>query len=725
MHRRLAHVLAIFAASAVVLSASLAFSEKKGAPAGEESAQKGKRTHQIVPKDYFSLAHIIDVAPSPDGGTVAYVELRWESLEKARNIDIWTVDVTSAGGTNRKRLTFDYTADMSPQWSADSKHLYFRSRRKVHTSGKAPWNGKPQIWRINRDGTGLRRITGVAKGVGQWQLARDGSALYYEVKTEQFKKDPFRGLRKKHKSLKYGRGRDKFSSIWKLSLVEWRAEKLVGLKRVARQWSVSPDGRRIAMLTTPDRHLISNEGWSQVDIYDTTTHKTSTVDGALWRKGVPSPYGWLLGLAWSADSSRLAHRVDFDGYPGETFVTTFAADGKATSMRIERPKQDGLRVTWVGGHMAWRGKSDTLCLVATRNAIDDLWCIDGLKGGKQGAATNVTKDSAGSIGTFDFAADDGLLAIAQSGLDYPIDVFAAGQRAAKKGFVRLTRVNPQVDTWKLPTYRDVRWKSKDGTEVHGVLELPPGYDPAAKDKKKLPLLVEIHGGPTSASRRRMRFWIYGRTLFAARGWAVLSPNYRGSTGFGDKFLVDLIGRKNDVDVDDIMAGVDKMVADGIADPDKMAVMGWSNGGFLTNCVIARTTRFKAASSGAGVFDTTMQWMIEDTPGHVVNFAKGLPWTNHKGMVKSSPIYNVHKVKTPTLIHVGENDERVPVEHSRALFRSLHRYLLVPAELVVYPGEPHGLRTRKHRAAKMAWDIKWLDYWVLGKRDKAKTLRPNK
>ncbi|MEY3014374.1 MAG: hypothetical protein RIT45_3109, partial [Pseudomonadota bacterium] len=140
---------------------------------------------------------------------------------------------------------------------------------------------------------------------------------------------------------------------------------------------------------------------------------------------------------------------------------------------------------------------------------------------------------------------------------------------------------------------------------------------------------------------------------------------------------------------------------------------------LTNCMIAADQRFAAASSGAGVFDTTMQWMIEDTPGHVINYNQGQPWTAGPAMQRSSPLYAVNKVKTPTLIHVGEHDERVPVQHSRGLFRALDQYLKVPTQLVVYPGEGHGLTRRAHREAKMRWDIAWFEKYVPGFGDKAK------
>ncbi|MCA9523132.1 MAG: prolyl oligopeptidase family serine peptidase, partial [Myxococcales bacterium] len=115
-----------------------------------------------------------------------------------------------------------------------------------------------------------------------------------------------------------------------------------------------------------------------------------------------------------------------------------------------------------------------------------------------------------------------------------------------------------------------------------------------------------------------------------------------------------------------------------------------------------------------VFDTVLQWLIEDTPGHVINFSRGFPWSKTSTMRQSSPLYSIHNARTPTLIHVGARDERVPAAHSRGLYRALKDYLRVPAELVIYPGEGHGLRKRSHRHAKMLWDIAWFDHYVLKK-----------
>jgi dipeptidyl aminopeptidase/acylaminoacyl peptidase len=266
-----------------------------------------------------------------------------------------------------------------------------------------------------------------------------------------------------------------------------------------------------------------------------------------------------------------------------------------------------------------------------------------------------------------------------------------------------------VDTWKLPQISLFTWTGADGDEVEGILELPPGYKP---DDGPLPLITELHGGPTASTRYRLRLWIYGRALMPAKGYALFSPNYHGSTGYGDAFTSKLIGRENEIEVTDIRTGIEALIAQGIVNPEKIGVMGWSNGGFLTNAMITSCPDlFKAASSGAGVLDQALQWAIEDTPGHVINYMQGLPWENPEAYIKGSPLYKLGRVKTPTLIHVGGSDPRVPPAHSRALYRALKHYVKVPVELVVYPGEAHGLSTHENRLAKMKWDLAWFDKYL--------------
>ena len=555
------------------------------------------------------------------------------------------------------------------------------------------------MWRVPRDGGPATPVTRVKDGVGLFDLARDAAALYYTTTEESVDKE-WDDLRKKFKDLKYGHGVTDYSRVWKLDLVAWRTKKLVDEKRVISAMSVSPDQRRIAMITTPDEELIAHEGHSRVEVFDTVTEKVTIVTGDGWRSDHPSPFGWLDTVTWSSDSAAIAFAVSFDGYPTKVYVAD-GWDGNLSHRELTRP--DGVFVN--GPSLRWRDGSHDVCFIGDERARARVFAIRDVHDGKQGASQTLTSGDV-VVSAFDFGPSGDPLAIVMGTTEHTPDLFLA---STSGGYQRLTNINPQVDTWKLPRLSIVSWEGADGAAVEGILELPPDHKPGTP----LPMIVEIHGGPTASTHYALRYWIYGRTLLAANGYAVLSPNYRGSTGYGDQFLIDLIGRENDVEVTDILRGVDAMVQRGIADPDKLGVMGWSNGGFLTNCLITTSDRFKAASSGAGVLDQVIQWGIEDTPGHVINYMQGLPWAVTDKYRAGSPLYNLHKVRTPTLIHVGEHDQRVPAAHARTLYRALRHYLKVPVELIVYPDEGHGLTTYQHRKAKMKWDLAWFARYPLG------------
>ncbi|MEM1008624.1 MAG: prolyl oligopeptidase family serine peptidase, partial [Myxococcota bacterium] len=476
--------------------------------------------------------------------------------------------------------------------------------------------------------------------------------------------------------------------------------------------------KAIAMITTPDSKLLSYEGWSRLEILDRQTSKVSMPETTMWRKQAPSAYGWLSAPRWSADSRQLSFMVSFDGYPSEFYILQWTQDRKIGKItHLKRPEQLHLERRVI----QWHPKRSSLCYRGIREALSRVYCtsfVDGVQG-----KTELISQEDHHTRSFHISSKGQDVALLNSTRTILFDAFVRGKDTqGNVQFKRMTHINLQIDHWKIPTIRKVRWKSKDGTPVEGILELPPRSKPG----QRLPLVVILHGGPTSSSKWIFRFAWLGRTTFASRGWATLSPNYRGSTGYGDTFLKQLIGHKNDRDVADIMSGVEYLIKKGIVDPKRMAVMGWSNGGYLTNCLITRTHRFKAASSGAGVFDTAMQWMIEDTPGHVINFNKGLPWNRAQSMLRSSPLYHAGNIRTPTLIHVGERDARVPPEHSYALYRSLRRYLHVPTQLLVYPKAFHGLRSKAHRSAKMEWDIRWFDHYVLGKQQGERSVdKPSK
>ena len=658
------------------------------------SLTAAERTHRITVEDYFTQAHVSAARLAPDGRLAVYVESRWRDKDEGRASDLWTVS-TATG--QRRRITFEDGGKSSPQWGADSQTIYFTGRFKREGAKDAPYDGSSQIWRIGADGSQLTPVTRVKDGIAAFEITRDGAALYYTVHKEHFI-DEWQALRKEFKAdVKFVHGVHQVSELRRLDLTSWREETLVDERRFIRYFAVAPRGGRVAMLTIEDELLINNEGRSRVDVFEERTGGITTLPDRLWRADAPSPYGWLKDPAWSEDGSLLAFAIGFDGYPAEVFVAELKQGNHAIT-KLARPKD-----TFAEGHLVWRPGSRELCYLGDRRARSTVVGTT-IRPNGQMANRELTPGDA-VVADFSFSGDGRRMVTSQGGRDYSSDLFTGAPGGSD--FQRLTKINPQVDTWILPRQSRVTWKGANGDPVEGILELPPDHD----GKTKLPLIVQLHGGPTGSTPHMFRYWIYGMTIHAANGYAVLSPNYRGSTGYGDKFLTDLIGRENDIEVRDILAGVDHLVARGIVDPDRLGVTGWSNGGYLSNCLIA-TGRFKAASTGAGVFDMTIQWGEEDTPGHVINYLEGLPWERPREYQRASPLYHLKPGnQTATLIHVGEQDARVPVTHSRSLHRAMKYYLDAPCELLIYPGAGHGLTKYRHRLAKLKWDVAWFEKYL--------------
>lgn len=654
-------------------------------------------SHQITVDDFFSIANMGSVVISPDGNHALWLESRWDKELDKSQADLWQIDLQNRAPV---RLTFTDESESRPVWSPNGQFIYYIGKEK-REGAKAPYNGKPQVFRIAKGGSEAVAMTREKDGVNAFELSKDGAVLYFLANKETKDKDTWAGMRASHSAPQYGHGKRDTNPLYRLDLQNFRQELLLDDDKVVWDFSVSPDGKQIARITTDDNELVYLEGWSRVEVFNTADKQNRVLEDKSWREQAASPYGWLEGLAWDTRGERLAFRIDFDGHPGRLFVVNTQGKGQ---MELTRPG----KVTLNGADIQWRPGSDELCYRGAEAARVKLFCTE-INGLKQGDTRAVVGGDL-VMGGYSFDSRGQRLAFSHNGLSHFSDLFVADADGKKATPKRLTNINPQSADWQLPQISIYKWQAPDGTEVEGILELPFGWD---KSKGKLPLVVQIHGGPTAATPYSLQHRSYGRASFPAQGWALLSPNYRGSTGYGDKFLTDLVGREHDIEVKDILSGVDKLIADGIVDGDKLAVMGWSNGGYLTNALISTTDRFKAASSGAGVFDQRLQWMLEDTPGHVVNFMEGLPWEKADAYTHGSSLSHADKIKTPTLIHIGEKDARVPLGHAQGLYRALHNYLGVPVELVVYPDEGHGLSKYQHRKAKMEWDLKWFNYYVLG------------
>jgi dipeptidyl aminopeptidase/acylaminoacyl peptidase len=274
--------------------------------------------------------------------------------------------------------------------------------------------------------------------------------------------------------------------------------------------------------------------------------------------------------------------------------------------------------------------------------------------------------------------------------------------------VRVSRANLDLPKATLGETKIISWKSKDGTEVEGLLTLPGAYEAG----KKYPLILNIHGGPAGVFTENFigRLAVYPIATFSARGYAVLRPNPRGSGGYGKRFRFANMGDWGGKDYEDDMAGVDRLIKMGIADPDRMAVMGWSYGGFMTSWVITQTNRFKAAAVGAGVTNLWSFTGTADIPGFLPDYFGGEPWDAFEAFQKHSPMSFVKNVKTPTLILHGEADVRVPTSQGYELYNALKRQG-VTTRMVVYPRTPHGPREPKFILDIAQRHLDWVDKYV--------------
>jgi dipeptidyl aminopeptidase/acylaminoacyl peptidase len=692
MRRTLPTLLLITALVAVASHARLAAQE---------------RTHDIVPADYASVNTITEIALSPDGKQVAYCLATWDKKADNRRTELWVVDTDGKG--KPKRLTTDRANDRHPKWSADGKAVYVVANRGGAKS-------KAQVWKVPLDGK-PEEVTREKDGVVAYDYAPKADAIFYTIDATVTDKDDFSALREKYGKIDYGHGKRTVSELF--TVKDGKSEKVLAEKRYIREFAVTQDGKKIAMVTAIDDTVIKSEGESRVDVW--SDGKVVTPPAEVYRAKAASPWAWLENLAWNPDGTRFAFCAIFDAYPAEIIIGEWD-EGKWTTRRMNRKKvfppqaaKGELHVRGYGCPLKWVTNNSLGYLMEAAGNVYSRTYTTKFEGGIEPEAEDATHLPLGKVEpAVVYAVDVGGLFPVRVELvggptGFPVLLVKDGDKQDGK---TLVDPNPHTKTWKFPTMQHVTWKAPDGTSVGGPLELPYGWK---KGDKPLPLVVAIHGGPTTASYNDLRFDPHnGRLYFAAKGYAVLCPNYRGSTGYGDKFVTDLVGNENDIEVKDILAGIQHLIKEGIADPDHVAVMGWSNGGYLTNCLITLKdppVKIKAASSGAGILDTVAEWGFNDEPAYPRVFKRGLPWETPEIYKKTSPTYGLGYVKTPTLIHVGGNDVRCPPGHSQMLYRALKEYRKVPTELIVYTGEPHGLSKLSNRTAKMEWDLAWFERYL--------------
>ncbi len=258
--------------------------------------------------------------------------------------------------------------------------------------------------------------------------------------------------------------------------------------------------------------------------------------------------------------------------------------------------------------------------------------------------------------------------------------------------------------------RLVTWKGADGWDIEGLLVTPPDWKPG----KRVPLVLNVHGGPagTHANTCTANSRIYPWPLFAQQGWAILLPNPRGSGGYGEAFRAANVRDWGGKDYEDIMKGVDAMIERGIADKDRLAVCGWSYGGFMTSTIVTKTDRFKAAVVGAGVTNEISMTFTSDIPEFTKSYFKAWPWEDPAFYIERSALLHVDRVKTPTSLVHGQSDERVPPSQGWEFYGALQR-VGVPTDFLLLPRQPHGPREPRLQRAVQQWHLDWLTRWTLG------------
>jgi dipeptidyl aminopeptidase/acylaminoacyl peptidase len=276
---------------------------------------------------------------------------------------------------------------------------------------------------------------------------------------------------------------------------------------------------------------------------------------------------------------------------------------------------------------------------------------------------------------------------------------------------QLTTLGDQLNSFRTAGREVIAWKSTDGTPIEGVLLKPPDFDP----NKKYPLLVVIHGGPTGIDTPALtpdRYYPLER--FAAKGALILRPNYRGSAGYGGKFRALNVRNLGCGDYEDVISGVDHLIAKGFVDRDRVGAMGWSQGGYISAFITTFSDRFKAVSVGAGISNWMTYYVNTDIHPFTRQYLKATPWDDPEIYRKTSPISYLKTAKTPTLIQHGELDKRVPIPNAYELYQGL-RDRGVPAKLVVFKGFGHGIDKPKEQRALLDQNYDWFSQWIWGEK----------
>ncbi|MGI9629232.1 MAG: S9 family peptidase [Longimicrobiales bacterium] len=679
--------------------------------------------------------------PSPDGAWMLYTVTTpdWEEAESYSDIHLVSL---GEGVSSSRQLT--YTTDKnerSPAWAPDGSFFAFLSDRD--SEGDAA----NQIYAMKHDGGEAQQVTEAEHGVSDFQFSPDGTWMVYrsgEAGQEQLQRlsmadhgEPTQitfgdaGVDNWEWSPDgthiYFNRPDAFDEDEKARKKEgFSVDVKNGVTPLASLWSVEVASATERTLESTDDYSVggfnvSNTGaWIAFAGGSTERYERNITGARLYA----DPY--LLNVE-TGEVERLAENFEV----GESGVSFSPDDSRIVFSAPDRMDQYSMTENrlyirdtddrggaftklgsdWDNSLSAsfWSEDGETIYFNAGVKVTTQLHSVDT----GSGEVSQVTNERAAmSVNRDD---DTGVLLINYQDPATPPTVFTVSDIddvANRSAWTQLVDANPQMGELALGEEVEVNWTSTDGKTVGGVLVYPVGY----QQGQRYPLIVAIHGGPASADILRFNGG-YSAQVYAGSGYAVLKPNYRGSRNYGNAHRTDIVGDYFTLGFDDIMTGVDHLIAEGIADPDQLGALGWSAGGHWSNWILTHTDRFKAISSGAG----TMNWISMYAQSDVQRnrqfyIGDDFLYENFDPYWDQSPLKYIKDASTPTMVHVVEGDPRVPSPQSVELHMALKK-LDVPTELFMYPGRSHGIPDPRNRLVKAVSEMAWMDHYVRGLGDK--------
>lgn len=632
--------------------------------------------------DLYRLRDVGAPRISPDAAWIAYTVTTTDSAKDKTDSDVWMV---SWDGTRTLRLTSSPEGEGNPRWSPDNRYLAFVSGRYESKGG--------QIWLLDRAGGEAVRLTDLKGGVADYEWSPDGTRLViisHDPDPEESKPDSLKNKNPKPIVIdRYAFKRDYAGYLNRLrdhlylfDVASKKAEQLTTGDFDDRMPRWSPDGKRIAFVSTREGKDPDRENNSDIYVIDAAPGATPQRLTS-WKGDDSEP-------AWSPDGKWIAYlqgsEPQLSAYSQDQIAVIPSTGG---SPRYLAPTLDR-----DVGELTWTPDGRTIRFVLGDDRAVHLATIPA-EGGEVTRVLNGRR----VIWTYDAAPNGRIVTRAATATTTP-ELFAVENGALRA----LTHVNDSLlAQLTLGTTEDVDFKNKDGLTVGALLVKPAGFQPG----KKYPLILWIHGGPNGQDQHSFAFQ---RELYAANGYLVLAVNYRGSSGRGQAWKKAIFADWGNKEVQDLLAGVDHVVSSGIADPERLGLGGWSYGGILTDYTIATTTRFKAATSGAG---SALQTTMYGTDQYIYQYENelGAPWKNPKLWEKLSyAFYKADRIKTPTLFMGGEKDSNVPITGGEQMYMAL-KSLGIDTQLVVYPGQFHGISrpsfVRDRYERYLAWYDKYL------------------